>query len=685
VILATCSGCGERADAPLDCRSAAAPADVQLACAGDLVVAGFVARGPAVALTPARATSERGFRLTLPYRHTARTELRLAATLPAGIAFVPLWDPVFDDTSDPAGLTVTVDQNLTYQVMAPAAPAAPRTPTYRAIAGISMGGGAAAGIGLRAPDRWDLVATLGGEPGPMTLYSTAMLETYNVGGFCDGGGLCPSAQRPPYPGTGELRSDYEHFVSQPGGGVGLTLNRNLYGRATRDLVRAFGNPLVASRASAYLPPGVPDTWLADPDRCAHPVVLHGFHDRRHNPDGALPVITVCDGGDSDRLGLGVFDPTLPQLNPTDVLLAVDKNGNGQRDAGEPIVVQAAEPWRDVGSDGVADVDEEGYDPITNPDPHGDDWHPTRNPAGTEGNGWRDPGEPFDDVGLDGVAGTCQQPAPGCYDLGEGDGEWTVNPNVARWLANDAGRNLAAARRRPALYVDAGLRDFLDSHVSSAALMAEVARLGLPAVAWNDFAHLGGVADDSRYDASTVQFAAMPENVFVRYGDPDATPEQIDAGDGRHVGTVAQAVARVLSVFMWMDARWPDGDHGGGFPSDPLTGQHYTSPSTGRDLPYAVILPPDYASDSERYPCVFFLHGYGQKPDDFAPTSLIFSQWMARGTLQKMIIVFPDGRCRDGDGCESGTFFADSPVSAQAQMETHLYELRAEIERTLRCK
>ena len=59
--------------------------------------------------------------------------------------------------------------------------------------------------------------------------------------------------------------------------------------------------------------------------------------------------------------------------------------------------------------------------------------------------------------------------------------------------------------------------------------------------------------------------------------------------------------------------------------------------------------------------------------------------MTRGKLQKMIVVFPDGSCRDGDGCETGTFFADSPVSAQAQMETHLYELRAEIESTYRCK
>jgi hypothetical protein len=83
--------------------------------------------------------------------------------------------------------------------------------------------------------------------------------------------------------------------------------------------------------------------------------------------------------------------------------------------------------------------------------------------------------------------------------------------------------------------------------------------------------------------------------------------------------------------------------------------------------------------------VFFLHGYGQKPDDLAPASFLLGTYMTRGQLQNMIVVFPDGRCRDGDGCETGTFFADSPVNAQAQMETHLYELRTEIESKYRCR
>ena len=36
----------------------------------------------------------------------------------------------------------------------------------------------------------------------------------------------------------------------------------------------------------------------------------------------------------------------------------------------------------VGLDGLADKDEPGYDPVTNPDPNGDDYHYLFNPTGT---------------------------------------------------------------------------------------------------------------------------------------------------------------------------------------------------------------------------------------------------------------------------------------------------------------
>ena len=169
-------------------------------------------------------------------------------------------------------------------------------------------------------------------------------------------------------------------------------------KAARDLSRALGNPALYNpdpAAHGYAPPGVDATYLARAaaDRCANPLVLTGFRDREFNPDGSLPVITFCDGGDGAALGLGVFDPAQPQGNPAEVLLAVDVNRNGRRDSGEPIITDPFEPFADVGDDGLANAAEPGYDAVANPDPSGDDFHALRNPRGTEGDHDRQAGEP----------------------------------------------------------------------------------------------------------------------------------------------------------------------------------------------------------------------------------------------------------------------------------------------------
>ncbi len=65
--------------------------------------------------------------------------------------------------------------------------------------------------------------------------------------------------------------------------------------------------------------------------------------------------------------------------------------------------------QDTGLDGLADVDENGYNKITNPDPNKDDYNPVTNPTGTEGNGAYDcdpidpsKGEPFTDTNGNGM-------------------------------------------------------------------------------------------------------------------------------------------------------------------------------------------------------------------------------------------------------------------------------------------
>lgn len=739
VVLVDGSAAADLAGAAVRAQAATTPpaAAVTIACAADIVPPGFIALGPAVAFGPAGAASDRAFELTLPYKMARmpagglRRHVRIVARRHVGDGtsfFPPVAGRALDDDDGYASrFTFRAHELVTYQVVAPADAGATelRRFTHRSIVGISMGGNAAMSIGLRHRDRFDFIGDLGGEPGPSMKYSLSMFRDYLFGGFCtaapddegDVGALCPRDQRPIAADQYEIGSDFEHMTYQSGDGVGLTLRRNLYMKASRDLSRALSNPALYNpdpAANGYAPPGVDAAYLARTaaDRCANPVRLTNFFDREFNPDGTLPVITFCDGGDSEGgLGLGVFDPALPQTNPAEVLLAVDVNGNGRRDRGEPVVTNPYEPFRDIGADGVASADEPGYDAATNPDPAGDDYHAIRNPRGTEGDEDRQTGEPYEDVGLDGVASTCQwsASAPGCFDSGEGDGQWTLSPNLARWYQSDVERNLAALddteRRRVGIWMDAGIRDFLNAGVSANAGMGAImSKFGLPGAVFEGFGALSG-ATEATYVFTDVPWDDLPDNVFVRYGDPDATPAQIEAGDGRHVGGAVQVINRVTSVFAWLDRRMPNGDRDDELEAgETRMAQTFTPPTTGRDTPYAIFLPPGYnvpANASRRYPVIYFLHGYGQQPDDLVLLSGVFESYMVASDLpaakrfQKFIIVYVDGRCRPnvdgvpvpttGDRCEGGTFYMDAPAGGLARMETNLLELMDYVDATFRTK
>src|SRR5207248_10932157 len=139
-------------------------------------------------------------------------------------------------------------------------------------------------------------------------------------------------------------------------------DRGSYMEIYRDLTHMFGNPLMQSDpANGILPLGVPATELtrSDADRCATPITLQHYCDDEYNPDGSLPVITFCDGVNNPD-HRGEFDPTLTPNYPFEMGLAVDLNGNGHRDAGEPVIRNITEPWHDTGTDGVADALEPGY-------------------------------------------------------------------------------------------------------------------------------------------------------------------------------------------------------------------------------------------------------------------------------------------------------------------------------------
>ncbi|MBL0218808.1 MAG: hypothetical protein IPQ07_33650 [Myxococcales bacterium] len=706
--------------------------EVTINCAEDIVPDGYVALGPAVTFGAEGTWSDRPFVLTLPYKakrlpaQGGRRHVQIVAKRAGqAAAFFPAVSNklLVDDDAYASRASFRAGELTTYQVVAKVDAGTPETQRFawNAIVGISMGGFASASVALRHPERFDTIADIGGDPGPSMVYVLGMVRDYLFGGFCTAadqaagkgniGQLCPkpSTRKDQY----EITADFEHMITQPGDGVGLTLKRGLYMRASRDLARSLSNPALYNLENPYSPPGVPFSYFSQPtvQRCANPLVLNNFFDREFNPLGDKPVITFCDGNDGPTLGNAVFDPSIPATDPAEVLLAVDLNSNGKRDAGEPIVTNAFEPFGDVGTDGKADKDEPGYNAATNPDPNHDDYHYLRNPLGTEGNDDFDPGEPFEDVGLDGVASTCQMAVgvSGCYDFGEGNGKWDLSPNVANWYKSDFLKNFekltAAQRNHFSLWFDAGIRDFLNNSLAANVTVGGLmAKYQAPFGVYDGFAVLTGSSSDNTYDFTEVPWLDLPKHGYLRYGNPDASASEIMKGDGRHVGTAVQLVSRATTAFAWLDKQWPDGDRDdtleGGDISNGLT---YTSVATGRVSPFGLFLPPGYNAPEnagKRYPVVYFLHGYGMDPQGLSELSAVFANYMTADQpieyrFQKFIIVYVDGRCRPqidgvpvdptGDGCEGGTFYTDAPLGGKARMETNFLELMDHIDATYRTK
>ena len=236
------------------------------------------------------------------------------------------------------------------------------SPQFRAIGGVSMGAYGAMNIGLGRPDFFNTIASLGG---PLDMaYLLKFIEVDMLGNYDN-----PSA----YP------------------------NRDTLIDMLKDLTISFGNPVYYNPLSTYYPPGI------TAQNARIPTTLFNFIDEL-NPTGSLPVITYEDPAPGDWV---------------EVLLALDSNGNGKRDLGEPILRQFHEPFTDQ-----------------------------------NGNKMYDPGEPFSDTGLDGV--------PGTGDRGEGDGKFTYNPNHDNFFAEDP---LSRAETLPLtdlqnlnLYIDAGTED-----------------------------------------------------------------------------------------------------------------------------------------------------------------------------------------------------------------------------------
>jgi hypothetical protein len=142
--------------------------------------------------------------------------------------------------------------------------------------------------------------------------------------------------------------------------------------ADRDLIAALGNPFYVNGQSMFYPSGAEAADFLTPEPQVLPPLISP-----DNPAGLFDSVTVIDESGEQ----------------IDYALAHDLNGNGRRDAGEPFVLWVSEPFDDSDEDGLFSD-----------------------------------GESYDDIGIDGVAGT--------GDYGEGNGTFDANPRVAAWLAKN---------------------------------------------------------------------------------------------------------------------------------------------------------------------------------------------------------------------------------------------------------
>lgn len=731
------------AGSPLERASIAAPATattipatpVTVACAEDQAPTGFEPIGPAVSFGPSMRKFARELPVTLPVnpalvrpRYELQVEvsytapgLRTARVVPvANLRFLP----------DGAGITFDTPRMGTYQAVIRqnlGARTVRRRFTYRAIMGVSMGAIGTSILGTRYADKFDYIGPLGG-PADWGWFGQYFRD-FHLGGFCTEeermrlGAACDRASTDRTPTPDDLWAvdqTFEWWNYPDGrGGQGGTFSRDSYSNIFRDLTKMFGNAVMQSAPGSALPLGVPETEMmrTDAQRCATPVRVGDpmnpddrFYDDEYNPDGRYPVITFCDG---NRTAMHAGQWAGGQgTQPFWLALAVDRNSNGVRDFGEPVVRNFTEPFSDVGTDGVPSSMEPGYDAETNPDPAGDDYDRQFNPGGTEGNYLRDEGEPFRDVGLDGVPCPAGRRCP--YDQGEGNGRFDTTAGVARFTERNPRTLLArlppAEASRLGVWADGGTRDLFNFGTVANHFVGATAQTQQDLHYFNNFLSLDpqrriAATNDDGFEFLDVDWEKLPRHAMLRYGFEDATEQMLRDGDGGHVGTVDQITARLYSGIWRIQANWPRLNRAPAQVMNTIddvgrcaTGYSctfdFTSMRSGRTAPLGIALPPGYhrpENASERYPVIFLLHGYGMDAASLIAAGVItrnymgstdFASWQRPG---KVILVFPDGRCRGSDNCIRGTFYTDSPFANTTQMEQYFLDVYDFVERNFRVR
>ena len=257
-----------------------------------------------------------------------------------------------------------------------------------------------------------------------------------------------------------------------------------------------------------------------------------------------------------------------------------------------------------------------------------------------------------------------------------------------------------------MWFDAGIRDFLNASVSAnQGVGGLMAKYRLPFGVYDGFAALAGARFEAAYDFLEVPWADLPQNGYVRYGNPDASAAEIirrRRPPRRHAGADHQP----------RDVPRSRGSTSAG--PRAIARRHlaaaglkrtlmHTSPTTGRVSPFAVFLPPGYDNPENAGRALpGRLLPARLRPGAEGPVDLsaLFANYMIEDQpletrFQKFIIVYVDGRCRpqlDGVPVDPTAISARAARSTwtlrsagTARMETNLLELMDHIDATYRTK
>ncbi|MCX6568947.1 MAG: alpha/beta hydrolase family protein [Candidatus Aminicenantes bacterium] len=108
---------------------------------------------------------------------------------------------------------------------------------------------------------------------------------------------------------------------------------------------------------------------------------------------------------------------------------------------------------------------------------------------------------------------------------------------------------------------------------------------------------------------------------------------------------ASRLALAAAIVLGLAVGQPLLSWGGPASGQVLEGLRFNSRVLGRDVPYAIYLPPDYATSSRRYPVVYLLHGFSDDESgwiQFGEVNMAADKAISDREIPPMIIVMPDG-------------------------------------------